>query len=192
MSERRSAMRWTVGQRIAVGYATLLLLLLIVAGMGMLTLSRTSDAFKMAIAGLETDLVDVLEAETAFSSAPNVDFLRFLATGDDEFVQRYETGMATTRKTLVELTRKGSNKEMKDSWEKASGLLDAWDDKAKKAMSAKKAGRMDEALGFRGEAQPFREQLVALLHRFVESGRRDANEITKVALTEGARAYWVI
>lgn len=184
-------MRWTVGQRIAMGYATLLLLLLIVAGMGMLTLSHTSDAFKTALMGLEKDLVDVLEAEIAFS-APNVDFLRFLATGDDDFLQRYELGMAHTRKTFAELARQGANKEMKEGWEKAYGLLDAWDDKTRRAMAAKKAGRSDEALGFRTEAQPFREQLVALMHRLVESGQRDANEITRMALTEGSRAFWAI
>src|SRR6266545_552997 len=113
MSERRSAMRWTVGQRIAVGSATLLLLLLIVAGIGMLTLSRTADAFKMAIAGLEKDLVNALEAQTVFNG-PNVDFLRFLATGDSDFLQRYERGMANTRQTFMELARQSSNKEMKD------------------------------------------------------------------------------
>jgi methyl-accepting chemotaxis protein len=184
-------MRWTVGQRIAVGYAVILLLLLIVAGMGMLTLSGTSDAFKTAIVGLEKDLVNALEAGTAFS-APNVDFLRFLATADDDFLNRYEKGMAHARQTMAELARKGSNKEMKDAWEKASSLLDAWDDKTKRAMSARKASRMDEALRFRGEAQPFREQLVALLDRLVDSARREANEITKVALAEGARGSWVI
>ena len=184
-------MLWTLGRRIAVGYATLLLLLLIVAGMGMLTLSRTSGTFKTAIIGLENDLVRALEAVTAFN-VPNVDFLRFLATGDDDFLQRYEKGMAETRQIMAEFTRQSANKAMQDAWGKATGLLDAWDDKAKRSMAAKQAGRNDEALSFRSQAQHFREQLIALLNSFIESGRREANEVTRVALAEGSRASWII
>jgi methyl-accepting chemotaxis protein len=157
----------------------------------MYALSRTADTFRTAIVGLEKDLVSTLEAERAFS-APNVDFLRFLATGDDDFLKRHEKGVATAGQTLTELALKAPNKEMKDAWEKAHGLLDAWDGKAKSAMSAKKAGRIDDALRFRGEAQPFREQLIALLNHLVESGRRNANETTAVAVAAGARAFWVI
>jgi len=184
-------MPWTLGRRIAVGYATLLLLLLIVAGMGMLTLSRTSDTFEAAIIGLEKDLVRALEAVTAFN-IPNVDFLRFLATGDDDFLQRYEKGLAETRQIMAESARQNANKAMRDAWGKATGLLDAWDDKAKRSMAAKQAGRTDEALSFRSQAQIFREQLIALLNSFIELGRRDANEVTRIALVEGTRAYWII
>src|SRR3972149_10025229 len=125
-------MRRTVGQRIAAGYAVILLLLVIVAGVGMFTLSRTADTFRTAIVQLERDLSNALEAETAFG-APNVDFLRFLATGDEDFLKRYEKGMTRARQILAELERKSLNKEVRDDWGKAYRLLAAWDDKAKRA-----------------------------------------------------------
>ena len=184
-------MRWTVGQRIAVGYAVVLLLLVVVAGLGPYALFRTADSFKTAIVQLETRLVTSQEADRAFAY-PNVDFLRFLATGDDEFVTRYEREMLNARQMLVETVRASSTPEMKDAWEEALRLLNAWDAKTTKAMAAKKGGRVDEALRLRGEAQPFREQLVALLNRLVDSARRSTNETTQAALAKGSSAFWAI
>jgi len=180
-------MKWTAGQRIWVGYAVILLLLVLVAGVGIYALSNTADAFKTALVQLETELVSSQEADRAFGY-PNVDFLRFLATGDDEFLKRYESEMTNVRQMLVELGRASSTREMKAAWEEALSLVNAWDAKATKAMAAKKAGRMDEALRFRGEAQPFREKLIALLNRLVDSARRNANEATQVALAKGSSA----
>ena len=183
-------MKWTLG-RIMVGYSVIISLLVVVAGVGMYALSHTGEMFKTAIFQLDTRLVTSQEADRAFAS-PNVDFLRFLATGDDDFLKRYERGMLNVRQMFVEFARTSSTREMKAVWEEALNILNAWDAKATHAMAAKKAGRVDEALRFRGEAQPFRDQLVALLNRQVDSSRRNANEAMQVALAEGSRAFWVI
>ncbi|MBI4637214.1 MAG: hypothetical protein HY727_12765, partial [Candidatus Rokubacteria bacterium] len=49
-------MGWTVGRRIAIGYAVVLVLLLVVAGVGMYALPRTTDTFQAAVRQQEQSL----------------------------------------------------------------------------------------------------------------------------------------
>jgi len=55
-------MRWTVGRGIVAGYAVVLLLLAVVAGMGMYALSRTAGSLASVIREREHGIEAALEA----------------------------------------------------------------------------------------------------------------------------------
>jgi len=184
-------MNWSVGRRMAAGYAVILLFMLGVAAVGMLALSRTTEMFRTALVQLEHDLSNALQAEIAFR-APNISFLRYLTTADDEFLKAYGEEVTTFRQLLVDLATTSPNQGVKTGWERMHALLDTWDGLVQTSMAARKAGRTDEAVRLRGQAQLTNDQLVAQLRRLVEAGRRDADEASRKATSDGSRAYWLI
>ncbi len=82
-------MSWTVGQRIVLGYALILLLLLVVAGVGSYQLPRTSKTFETSIHAQGQDLIAPLEAKSTIAFA-NLNVLRYVVTKDSVFVKQWE------------------------------------------------------------------------------------------------------
>lgn len=78
-------MKWTVGQRIAVGYAVILMLLAVVAGVGMYALPRATDTFSGAVRQQEQSLRAMGADERLATATAN--FLRFLLNPDPKFLK---------------------------------------------------------------------------------------------------------
>ena len=78
-------MHWTVGRRVAVGFCAILLLLVVVAGVGFLALSRTIDTFEK-VAHQREETVAAIKARADFDRA-TVSFLQFVATSDERFIK---------------------------------------------------------------------------------------------------------
>jgi hypothetical protein len=186
-------MRWTVGQRIAGGYAVILVLLVVVAGVGTYALSRTAGTFENVIDQLERGLVNALGAEGAIESA-NVDFLRYLLGPDEKFLKGWEDGVAEGRRALTTLREAGVTGEAtKTGWGEVLALLKTWEERTRDSMGAETAGRHADALRIRTErVQPVREQLFAMVDRLGASERARAKEITRSALAGASRAFWVM
>ncbi len=185
-------MRWTVGQRIAGGYAVILVLLVVVAGVGTYALSRTAETFESVIGEQEQGLVNALGVKGAVASA-HVDFLLYLLMPDDKFLRRWESGVGEARRALTELREAGATAEVKTGWGQALDLLKTWEEGARDSMTARTAGRLAEAMRLRTErVAPVREQLFAMVDRLVSSERARAKEITRSAVAGASHAFWVM
>lgn len=183
-------MKGTVGQRTAVGYAVILVLLVVVAGVGMYALPRTTDTFEGAVRQQEQSL-EALRADERLTAA-NVNFLRYLLIGDPRFVKTMEDRLSSSRQAMTTLRDASTTPELKSGWEEALSLLTLQEEGYKAAVSAKAARREAEALRIRAEVQPVRERLIVLVDRLVASDRARAKEATQSAVAAASRAFWVI
>ena len=184
-------MRWTVGQRIAVGYAVILLLLVVVAGVSMYALPRATDTFYGAVRRQEQS-IEALRADERLTSA-NANFLRFLLIADPRFLKAREDSLSSGRQAIAALRDAGTTPESKSGWEEALSLLTLIDQGQQAAITAKAARRDAEALRIRAEqVHPVRERLSSLVERLVASDRARAQEATQSAAASASRAFWVI
>lgn len=185
-------MRWTVGQRIAVGYTVILVLLAVVAGVGMYALSRTGESFATVINRQERDLGAARKADGAVDSATKVFYL-YLLTRDEGFLKEFEGGIAEGRRVMTELRDSGVTAELKTGWGEALNVLNAWEESARSSMAAKTAGRDVDALRIRAErVQALRTQRDALVDRLIESQGARTKEVAQSAVAAASRAFWAM
>jgi|SRR5919106_946424 methyl-accepting chemotaxis protein len=184
-------MRWTVGQRIVIGYAVVLLLLLLVAGVATYALPRTTETFSSA-AHLQEQAIDALRADERITSGL-ANSLRYLLTADPAFIKTMEERVAGARQTIAALRDASTVRESKSAWEEALGLLTLLDQGHNAASRARAAGRQAEVLRIHEEqVNPVRERLTGLVDRLVGSDRQRATEAVQSAKMEASRASWVI
>jgi CHASE3 domain sensor protein len=184
--------RWTVGERIGGGYAVILALLLVVAGVGASALFQAATVFESVIRARNQGLVNALGAEADLETA-NVAFLRYLLTTDEAFAKGLDEPVASARRRLSELRDTSRTPERRSGWGETLGLLDTMEREWRAAMDAQKAGRHDEALRIRKEqAQPLRERLFSEVDRLVDSERVLADDVTRSALDAASRAAWAM
>ncbi len=185
-------MRGTVGQRIAVGFAVILVLLAVVAGVGIYALSRTSDAFETATREQQQGLVNALRADQAIDSASQ-GFLRFLLTPDESFLKAWESSTADSRRAVTELRDTSPTAELRTGWGEVLRILDAWEEASRSSMKAKQARREAETLSILTErVRPLRLQRDALVNRLVDAGQARTREVTESAVTAASQGFWVI
>lgn len=185
-------MRWTVGQRIALGYAVILLLLVIVAGVGLYALPRTAETFENVIRQREQGLMHALGAEGTLEAA-NGEFLRFLLTGEERFLKEWESQLLETRRGLTELQGASPSAESRAGWTESLHLMSPWQDAVGEAIAAKKAGRLADAIRIRAEKiQPARDQLFELIDRLVASEQVRARQIVQAAVGDASKAFWAV
>lgn len=185
-------MKWTIGHRIAAGYAAILILLVAVGGVGMYTLSHIADTFKTVIHQREQGIETALEARGDADRAM-VSFLRYLRTREEGFLKDRERQVAEAREGMTRLRDMSATPGTKKAWEDALGLLNTWDEASSAGIAATKAGREAEVLRILSErAGPARDQQRALIRRLVDDESTRTKEITASAVTAASRAFWAI
>src|SRR5918996_360179 len=118
------AMGWTVGRRIAVGYAVVLLLLAVVAGVGAYALSRTAAAFEATIRRQELRVVNALEAR-GHSDRSVVSLLRYNITREEGLLKEREDRAADARREVTGLRDTSPTPETKAGWQEALDFIQA-------------------------------------------------------------------
>lgn len=185
-------MRWTVGQRVAVGYAVILALLGVVGGVGMITLSSTTGSLETVIRQREQRVEVAVEARGDADRAV-VSFLRFLLTADDRLLGERERRLAEARQAMAELRDTSPTPERRKAAEEVLRLLNAWDEAALAAIAAKKAGREAEVQRILAERViPARDAETPVLRGLVDAERARTREITSSAVAAASRAFWAI
>jgi methyl-accepting chemotaxis protein len=195
-------MNWTVGRRIATGFAIVLVLLGLVAALGSWALRRTSQNYEDAIAQRRTLLVPALDAETEVRTA-NVEYLRYLVEGDERFVRSRDSVVARARTLLEELREAAPTPDIRDAWRESLDLLDRWLAATSASVDARREGRLDEALRLRrDQSQPVRTDLDRAIRRGVgrasafadrtaQAGDRGADDARSLLLTGAILAFLV-
>lgn len=184
-------MRWTINQRIVVGYGVIIALLLVVAGVGMYNLSFTADAFITTFSQQRVILKNQGAKTTVV--AANVELLRYMLTQDRKFIQAWDRWIAETRKLVIEARDTSNTPALKTGWEEVASKVNLYDEVGKEILAAVEAGRQADALKIRAERyQPIREQMFANVDRVLEIDQGLLNDITQAAQTGAARAFWAM
>ena len=185
-------MSWTVGRRIGSGYAVVLLLLAVVAGVGVSSLSRTAGAFETVVQDQERYLVAVWKTDGAIDAA-TAGLLRYLLSPQEGTLKDWESGVAEARRTMAELRDTNVDAELRTGWSEALSLQERLEEVSRLAIAAQQAGHHAEALRLRDERMtPVRKQRDALVARLVESQQMRTKEISRSAIAEASRAVWTM
>ena len=195
-------MNWTVGRRIAFGFAFVLVLLALVAALGSWALRRTTQSYEEAIAQRRTLLVPALDAETEVRTA-NVEYLRYLLEGDERYVRSRDSVVAIARELLDGLREASPTADIRASWHESLLQLDRWVVASSASVAARRDGRIEESLRLRrDQSQPVRAELDRAIRRGVgrasayadrtaEAGDRGAADARDLLLTGAIVAFLV-
>jgi methyl-accepting chemotaxis protein len=169
-------MTLTIGRRITLGFALVLLLVALVAGLGYWALRQTSETYDTAMAGRRTLLGPAIEVESEIRGA-NVEDLRYLLDG-------------TTTSTAAKAARVAKAKELIDDiiaavpagsagpWRSVDSLTSAWSAAADEAAVQYRAGNTAEVKRIRTtRVQPAREELDRRIAERVEWARAYSDSI---------------
>ncbi|HEY5061009.1 MAG TPA: methyl-accepting chemotaxis protein [Gemmatimonadaceae bacterium] len=152
-------MTWTVGRRIMVGFAIVLGLLVLVAGLGVWALRGVTSAYDGALLQRKFALVPALRAESELRGE-NTSFLRYLLEGNDVQIHQRDSIDLLAGSLIAQLRDSADGDADRRAWQQAIDLHSRWRASTDSSVAAKRAGNMGEALRIRAQvSQPIRAEL---------------------------------
>jgi methyl-accepting chemotaxis protein len=178
-------MEWTVGRRIALGFAISLALLVIVAAIGAYSLRSTSSSYESAIETRRVQLISALQAESELRAA-NVANLRYTVEETPRFLRDRDSTLANARTLIATIRASSPREDDRTEWANALVLIDRWEAGMRRAATLSAAGNSAEALRVRREEiQPIRDDIDARIRRYVQSIEARTDTVVRGA-TESA------
>jgi len=185
-------MHWTVGRRIAAGFVVGLGLVVIVAWVGIVALKNSVSAYQDALAQQRRVLVPALDAESEARSA-TIQFLRFLLTEDEQFARARDSSLAVARALIEQVRDSVALSDDRASWTEALFALGSWDEAARDAMVAKRAGRDSEVAQIQDmRAFPARERVREAVQRGVARAEQRTDAVVGVARARANRMETIL
>jgi methyl-accepting chemotaxis protein len=173
--------KWTVSRRIAAGFAFLLVLVMVLAGVAIRALSTTTRVYEYSQAQQDRVMIPALIAESEMRHA-NGEYLRFLLTRDERFARGRDSTYSATLALLEGLRDSSEADAGKEAWTSAIGMLRQWDEVSRESIGIARQGRVEDALSLYNErALPAR----AALRDAIDRGIARARERTDAAIASG-------
>jgi len=141
-------MPWTVTRRIATGFGLVLALVVAVAVVGSAALGIQRNRLEAALAVQRDVWVAAEQTQSDFRRAV-VDYLGFLASGDEAEARSRDTVLVSVRRRIGGLREAATTVEERADWTEALAGLERWDRESQASMSAARAGREAEAVRIR-------------------------------------------
>ncbi len=156
-------MTWTVGRRIALALAIELALLALVAVIGARALTKTTEAYEVALVGRRTTLAPALRVESALKEA-DINHLRTLITYDAKFEKTRDSALTASRAMMVQLRDTVNTDQERDRWNLAAALTARWSEALLAVSAASKANDAAAVLRLRTtRTEPIGDSLYALI-----------------------------
>jgi methyl-accepting chemotaxis protein len=183
---------WTIGRRIAAGYAVLLLLLVATAVVGTLALRASRTDFTAALDTAETRALRGTDSLQGSDSAV-VSFLSYLLRGNETAIQITNERFTAARQAAVDLRDSSTGAAQVTGWTDAVRQLDAWNTAAQQAIQAKGAGKDAEALRIYSDTVvPIRTTQRNLVVELVAAERKRAADTADSAGDSALRSIWLL
>ena len=202
-------MKLTIGRRITLGFALVLLLVAVVAGGGFWALKHTGVSYEAALEGRRTLLAPAVSVESEIRAA-NVEDLRYLLDGGEQYLAAKATRIARA-KGLIEGIIGSLPPGYVTPWRSVDSLTTAWSVAADEAAVLRRTGNLAESNRIRvARVQPAREELDRRIAERVEWAKTYTDSIASdgqqtsarsrnsllwgllVALLVGIAATWVL
>jgi methyl-accepting chemotaxis protein len=184
--------KWTIGRRIAAGYAVLILLLVALVVLGTLALRSSRDDFTSALGTVENRAIKGIDSLQGTDAAV-VAFLSYLLRGNDGTVETLNERFDGARDAAVTLRDTSQTPAQVTGWTDAVRQLDAWKAAADDAIAAKRDGRDNEAFRlYNDEVVPVRTAQRNLVVELVSAERRRAEEIASNASDTALSSMWLM
>jgi methyl-accepting chemotaxis protein-like sensor len=183
---------WTIARRIGAGYAVVLVLLVATAAVGTYALLHTRDNYRTALATVEQRAIKGTDSLQGSDSVV-VAFLSFLVTGTATTVDTMNQRFDDARKDTVELRDSSVTVPQTTGWTEAARQLDVWNTAAQSAVTAKRAGRDEEAVRiYNDQVIPVRRTQRALVVDLVDAERKRAATIADNAAGDAQSSIWLL
>jgi methyl-accepting chemotaxis protein len=183
---------WTIGRRIAAGYAVLLVLLVATAAVGMVALSSTRDDYKTALATIEQRSIRGTDALQGMDASV-VSFLSYLLRGDSTAVDTMNERFAATRAAAVQLRDSSTTPAQVSGWTDVVRQLDDWKASVQEAVDARAAGHQGRAEQlYEANVLPIRQSVRNLAVDLSTAERRRAADLANDTSAGAGRSIWLL
>ena len=160
----RSTSEWTIGKRVASGFAVGLGLVVVVTIVAVWALGRTLGTYEAALEQRRELLFPAQRVESEIRGA-NVEFLRYLVEGEAKYAAAADSTIRAARQTAEQVrVAAGSDLRTAADWGQLTTLLDQWALEIDSSMAARKAGNEALALSIRADRiEPLGDRLNAIV-----------------------------
>jgi methyl-accepting chemotaxis protein len=184
--------KWTIGRRIAAGYAVLILLLVAIVVFATLALRASREDFTTALATVENRALKGTDSLQGMDSAV-VTFLSYLLTGRETSLEAMNERFQVARATTVGLRDASQTPAQVTGWTDAVRQMDAWKTAADEAIAAKGAGRDAQAIQLYNDVViPVRSTQRNLVVELVTAERKRTSEIASSASDSALNSIWLL
>lgn len=181
-------MGWTISRRIIFGFGTGLVLVAIIATVGMLALSRTTQAYRTALASQHAIALPALLVESELRSA-NVEYLRYLVTGRRDHIVAHDSTLRSAERHTEDLRAAATDADRRSAWDDVLTGMSRWTAAMQRSAAAYAAGRQTEALSIRDSVvQPLRDELDQRIQRNVRSTQMRADSLASAGESAASNA----
>ena len=166
----------TIGRRIMLGFALILLLVALVAAGGFWALNRTTTRYETALEGRKGLLAPALLVESEIRGA-NVENLRYLIDGNAQYLDAKTQRIARAR-SLIDSIAAAAPPAHAAGWRSVDSLTALWSSVADEVSAARRTGSLTEANELRiSRLQPIRSDLDRRIAERVEWARSHTDSI---------------
>jgi methyl-accepting chemotaxis protein len=184
--------KWTIGRRIAAGYAVLIVLLVAMAVVATLALRSSREDFTSALDTVETRAIKGTDSLQG-ADAAMVTFLNFLLRGDETLIETINERFTAARTVTADLRDSSITPAQVAGWTDAARQLNTWNTAAQEAIEAKQAGREAEALRvYNEQVIPIRRSQRNLVVELVTAERKRAAATADAASDSASRSIWLL
>lgn len=185
-------MQWTLIHRIYVGYAISLVLILAVAGIGILALRNSTNAYQSALQHQREVLTSALRADYEARGAV-IHHLQFLAQPSERHVEARDSLLALSYAALESLRDSAETPGLHGIWEQSLRQLARWEEVSDHSIGALRAGLPQEAVTLHNtEAVPARDRHQAIMSRGIRQIAESTDSAVTTAREADTRMAWLL
>ncbi len=163
-------MPFTIGRRIVLGFALLLILIAAVAVGGYWALSLTANRYQTALQGRKALLAPALVAESEIRAA-NIESLRFFLDGRESDITAMQLRIAQARSVIGSIISAAPASQV-PAWKSVDSIAGVWTTAADEGVAARRTGDMVETNRIRStRLQPLQIELDRRISERVEWAR---------------------
>jgi CHASE3 domain sensor protein len=183
---------WTIGRRIAAGYAVLIVLLLATAVVAIFALRASREDFTSAVTTLQDRALKGTESLQGMDAA-SVAFTSYLLTGRTTTVDTIEERFRVARASAVAVRESSTSPAQVSGWSNVVSQLDTWNREVQAAIELKRGGDDAGALrAYNEDVVPVRSSSRNLAVDLVAAERKRSTTIAAEASDSALNTIWLL
>lgn len=185
-------MNWTVSRRIAAGFAQVLALLAIIAGLGALGISRTSSAYDEALISERGRIAPATQAWSDWRRARG-DYNRLIISEDSLSRARADSLVRDAQAAIARLRDSSTTTDDRLLWGSVLASITEWHGVARNAAALATSGRQAEAVALvDGQLATQVEETAGLIQGGVERIRSRSDDLVAASRRTAANMRFAI
>ncbi len=182
-------MNWTISRRIMAGFGVVFVLLLLVAGISIYTLSSISKTFEYAL-GQQAIIMKNQPGPKGGVASASLEIFRYLNTQDRKHLKEWDRWLAWTRERMVEARNTSPNVDGRRGWEEALLGLSEFEEAGKEIIAAVTDGRMADAQKINAEEfKPIHERMFSTIDQVLAADKERVTGILQETQAGVSRTF---